>query len=102
MWVMNYPTCSACCVDLETDGDGWECPNCRSSWPWDASDGDQGELFPDWSGEESSGPVLTDDQAADVAHYRERLDRHRRYGEKYPTLYPEPSVPVGLPEGLVL
>ena len=28
VWVLQYPTCSACTVDLDTDGDGWLCPQC--------------------------------------------------------------------------
>lgn len=92
-WVIQYPTCSACCVELETDGDGWDCPNCGTQWDMDASDGDAGTLYADYWGEEPTGPAVTESEAIDVADYRERLDRHRRYGEKYPTLYPEPRRP---------
>lgn len=98
MWCVQYPTCSACCIDLETDGDGWTCPGCGTQWDMDASDGDRGELYADWAGEESTGPILTPGQAADRADYLERLGRHRRYGKEYPALYPEPRMPDFLKE----
>ena len=92
-WCIQYPTCSACTVDLETDGDGWSCPNCGTQWDMDASDGDSGTLYADYYGEEPTGPQVTEKEAADWGHYRERLDQHRRWGDKYPTLYPEPKRP---------
>ena len=98
-WVLQYPTCSACAVELNTDGDGWDCPNCGTRWGMDASDGDTGTLYADYWGKEPTGPTVTESQAADVANYRERLDRHRRYGEQYPTLCPKPKRPAVLDQG---
>jgi hypothetical protein len=51
-FVLHYPTCSACMVDLEHDGDGWQCPKCGTAWDSNAGDGDDGELYPDWAGED--------------------------------------------------
>ncbi len=59
VWVLQYPTCSACTVDLDTDGDGWLCPQCGSIWDMRANDGDVGELYESWSGDTLSGPSLT-------------------------------------------
>lgn len=96
-FVLNYPSCGACLVDLEHDGDSFACPSCGSVWDSGANDGDKGELY-----EELDGPILTHDQAAAVASYRERLERHKRRGKDSPHLYPKPIRPRGLPEGLVL
>jgi hypothetical protein len=43
-FVIRYPQCSACDVDLDHDGDMWTCPKCGTTWPHDANDGDLGEL----------------------------------------------------------
>lgn len=101
MFVMHYPTCSTCGVDLDTEGDGWTCSSCGTNWDMTAGDGDEGELYAYWSGEEIDGPALTERQAESVAQYRERLDNHRRHGDKYPNLFPRPLVPSGLPEGFL-
>ena len=50
-FVMHYPTCSACSIDLDHDGDGWTCPKCETAWDTNASDGDEGELWESYSGE---------------------------------------------------
>jgi uncharacterized Zn finger protein (UPF0148 family) len=98
MFVLHHPTCSACGIDLEHDGDTFTCPNCGTSWDPNANDGDEGQLYPSWSGEEVDGPVLTHDQALKVATYRERAERHKRY----PDLFPTPVRPGGLPAGVIL
>lgn len=92
-WVLQYPTCSACLIELETDGDGWECPNCGTQWEMGANDDDQGTLYADYWGEDPTGPVVTEKEAGDWGLYREALDKHRRLGAKYPTLYPKPIRP---------
>lgn len=77
-WVFQYPTCSACTVDLDTDGDGWLCPQCGSVWDMGANDGDKGELYESWSGGTLPGPSLTWDEAMSLAIRRER-ERHDAY-----------------------
>ena len=67
-FVLNYPTCSACVVDLDHDCDGWQCPKCGTSWASDASDADEGELYAAWSGESVDHiPVSTHDDGYKVA-----------------------------------
>lgn len=75
VWVLQYPTCSACTVDLDTDGDGWLCPQCGSIWDMRANDGDVGELYESWSGDTLSGPSLTWDEAMNLAIRRATLER---------------------------
>lgn len=89
-WCVQYPTCSACAVDLETDGDGWTCPVCGTSWSMDAGDGDKGTLYADWAGETPSGPVVPENQAFLWGSYYERMELHRLT----PRLWPEPRRPV--------
>ena len=89
MWCIQYPTCSACAVDLETDGDGWTCPCCGTSWDMSAGDGDRGELYAAWAGEESDGPIVSEDDAWRWGDYFDALDRHRRL----PEFCPEPKKP---------
>jgi transcription elongation factor Elf1 len=101
-FVLNYPSCGTCLVDLEHDGDQFTCPSCGTCWDSYASDGDQGDLYSDWSGEPLEGPLLSESQAQDVAYYRERLDRHIRWGSERSALWPKPSPPRGLPDGFVL
>lgn len=88
-WCIQYPTCSACEVELDTDGGGWTCPNCGTSWDMQAGDGDRGCLYADWSGEESDGPIVTESEARAWGHYRDRLEAHRRW----PDLVAEPKRP---------
>ena len=76
-WCIQYPTCSACDVDLMTDGDGWLCPACGTLWGMQANDGDKGTLYADWSGEKSTGPRVSNDEAYKWGEYRERMERHR-------------------------
>ncbi|WP_264032155.1 hypothetical protein [Cellulosimicrobium sp. SH8] len=76
--VIHYPTCSTCDVDLENDGgDGWTCPSCGTSWDYGADDGDTGELYESWSGEELVGPVLDEDEAFRVSYGRKREEQER-------------------------
>lgn len=88
-WCIQYPTCSACLVDLETDCDGWTCPVCGTYWDMQASDGDQGTLYAEWAGEEATGPVVTEDEARRWGDYYERLERHRLL----PKFCPKPTPP---------
>lgn len=41
---LNAPDCGTCEVSVESDGDGWTCPNCWSTWSYDQGDGDVGQL----------------------------------------------------------
>lgn len=66
-FVIHYPTCSACDIDLDHDGDGWECPKCGTQWDSSAADGDRGELYESWSGEEPDAPIVTHDEGWKVA-----------------------------------
>ncbi len=88
-WCIQYPTCSACTVELDHDGDGWACPVCGSAWSSDANDGDTGTLFADWAGEEATGPIVTEDQARIWGDYHERMERHRLL----PEFCPKPERP---------
>jgi hypothetical protein len=89
-WVVQYPQCSACAVDLETDGDGWTCPVCGTAWAMNAGDGDVGELYPNWSGEVATGPLVHEQEAFLWGSYHERMERHKLF----PNTYPEPRRPV--------
>lgn len=89
MWVINYPTCSACAVDLETEGDGWTCPSCGTSWSMDANDGDRGTLYADWSGEDPTGPEVDEADAWRWGDYMARMERHRLL----PDFCPKPERP---------
>lgn len=93
--VLQYPLCGACTVELDHDGDSFVCPSCRTSWDPNAGDGDTGTLCADWSGEQPPGEVLTEEEAAVVANYRERLDRHQRWGNGDPRhiVWPLPKRP---------
>lgn len=88
-WCLQYPTCSACMVDLESDGDGWTCPVCGTSWDAYAGDGDTGELYADWAGEESDGPIVDESDAHKWGYYHDRMRSHRAF----PDLCPEPKRP---------
>jgi predicted RNA-binding Zn-ribbon protein involved in translation (DUF1610 family) len=89
MWCIQYPTCSACAIDLFLDGDTWLCPSCGTTWDGRANDGDTGTLYRDWAGEEPSGPVVASGDAWQWGDYRERLERHR----SLPEFCPKPTPP---------
>jgi hypothetical protein len=60
---LNDPDCGTCYVSVESDGDGWTCPVCGTSWPYSAGDGDDGTLYEEWSGEELEGDIVDEDEA---------------------------------------
>jgi hypothetical protein len=88
-WCMQYPTCSACGVDLDNDGDGWVCPCCGTAWSNNAGDGDTGELYAAWAGEEATGPIVSKDEAVRWGDYQARMERHRIL----PDFCPKPKRP---------
>lgn len=72
--VLNAPDCGACDVEVESDGDSWICPNCGTCWSYDQGDGDAGDLYADWSGEDVSAlPVVAADDAWKYAPGYSRL-----------------------------
>lgn len=75
-FVFQDPTCSACGVDLVSE-DGWLCPVCGTSWSYDASDDDPGNLYEEWSGEELDAEPVDEDAAyqAGITHAREQRTR---------------------------
>lgn len=63
------PSCDACWVDTEHDGDNWVCPSCGTAWPGDIleDDGEKGSLFEEWSGETLTGLTCPNDDAYRVS-----------------------------------
>lgn len=62
-WCIQYPTCSACELDLDVDYDaGWLCVSCGTTWPLGAEDGDLGQV-----NEAADGPQVSMDDAWRVA-----------------------------------
>lgn len=60
---IRMPDCDACSVEVESDGDGWLCPVCGTSWPYDGSEDEPGTLYEEWSGEDLEGPAVPNDDA---------------------------------------
>lgn len=79
VFVFQSPTCGACSVELEHDGDGWECPCCGTIWVGDACDGEQGELYESWSGETLDGETVSEDAAYDAGNKHKREADKKRY-----------------------
>lgn len=65
----GYPTCDACDVEVEFD-DGWLCPSCGTAWPAGnvEAGSDEASLYPDWAGEDLTGPICPTDEAWRFAH----------------------------------
>lgn len=49
------PTCGGCGADVEFDGDGFNCPDCKVSWSSRVTDGDKADHFTDDHGDEPFG-----------------------------------------------
>ena len=75
---LRYPTCGACEVEVDSDGDGWQCPVCGTSWPYQAGDDDEGELYEAWSGEVLGLLPVTHDEARQVA-FRWEQRKHAEF-----------------------
>lgn len=68
----GYPICDACNVETTIDDAQWLCPSCGTVWPGDdmESDPSKAMTFPEWSGEELTGPVCPNDEAWRVSHLK--------------------------------
>lgn len=60
---IRHPDCDACAVEVESDGDGWQCPVCGTSWPYDVHEDTPGTLYEEWSGETLEGETVPADDA---------------------------------------
>ena len=76
VWCIQYPTCSACEVELELCED-WGCPVCGTRWSAYANDGDKGELYESWSGETLDSPPVTHSEASLLGISWERAQREK-------------------------
>jgi hypothetical protein len=57
------PLCDACSIEVESTGDGWECPTCGTAWDYNDGDDAVGTLYEEWSGEPAEGPESTNEAA---------------------------------------
>lgn len=66
----GYPICGACDIEVQHDGDGWLCPSCGTVWLVNTMEADasDAEMYPDWSGEDLTGPVCPNDEAWRFSH----------------------------------
>ena len=62
-----YPSCTACAVEVDHDGEDFVCPSCGTAWPTNSSESTRGDLFESWSGELPGGLVTTVEEAWKVA-----------------------------------
>lgn len=67
---INNPDCDACCVEVDSDGDGYICPSCGTFWGYSCGDGEAGELLEEWAGEVPEGPRVSNGDAWLVARFR--------------------------------
>ena len=70
MWTFD-PVCGTCTTTLDSDGDGWVCKSCGSSWSYNNGDGEYGTLAPP---EETEGPAL----CANTAFYAHAMTTEQR------------------------
>lgn len=79
--VVHYPECGACLVETDLEGGvGFTCPVCGTCWPVDASDGDTGELYEDWSGDKLHTEPVTEEHAVVAGLKYQRADMARLLG----------------------
>lgn len=64
--VLNNPDCGTCDVTVESGDEGWICPNCGTYWSYsdNPGDGDAGQLYAEWSGEDVDDLPLVNDEDA--------------------------------------
>ena len=60
---ISNPSCGACCVEVESDGDGYTCPCCGTEWSYDAGEDRPGTLYEEWAGEDLDGDTVPNDEA---------------------------------------
>lgn len=77
--VLQSPTCSACGVDVESEDGGWLCPVCGTTWSYNDSDGDDGSLYEEWSGETLESEPASSSAALDAGIAHERAKRAELY-----------------------
>lgn len=77
--VLNNPDCGMCATEVESDGDGWLCPSCGTTWDYASSDGDTGTLYEEWSGETLGGePVPADADWTNSPQLKAKADELRK------------------------
>lgn len=83
------PSCNACEVETEIDDREWMCPSCGTTWPTESMDAssEDATLYPDWAGEELTGPVCPNDDAWRFTHFPpdERDARIREHTKENPS-----------------
>jgi predicted RNA-binding Zn-ribbon protein involved in translation (DUF1610 family) len=59
--VLDYmaPHCGNCGIEVGSDGDGWTCPTCGTSWDWDDYE-QPGTPYEEWSGESVDDLPITE------------------------------------------
>lgn len=64
------PYCDACDVETSLEDGEWMCESCGTTWPAEAMEADPMEatMYPDWSGEQLSGPVCPNGEAWRFSH----------------------------------
>lgn len=72
---INMPTCNACCVEVEADAEGLLCPCCGTMWSHRDGEGDPGQLYEEYSGDDLPGDALTEDEAWRAGSAHEEAER---------------------------
>ena len=54
------PVCDSCSVNVRSDSDCYECPQCGTQWDYEAAEDEPGDLYADWSGESVDDLPLLD------------------------------------------
>lgn len=76
--IFNEPSCGVCHLDVESDGDGWVCPSCGTSWGYDDYE-QPGTLYEEWAGESIDGePVPAGADSFDDPQLRAKWAELRR------------------------
>ena len=68
----GYPTCDACGVEVDHDGDSFVCPSCGTSWHTRSleASSDEAELYEEWAGDELTGPTIPNEKAWRIGDLR--------------------------------
>lgn len=61
--VINMPSCSACCVEIDAEADGLTCPCCGTTWGHRDGEGDTGTLYEEYSGDDLDTEPIDNDEA---------------------------------------